>query len=157
MSEEGQVQILASLEADWKESVEELLFFNPQQAALEQKILETIHNFGLPRVRVRDERVVLEVGDNLEVGALFALARSGEDKELAGLLLFLRRENALLCLHLSVAENYTMRGDRAGLRIAARLLDEIRCIAKRIAGVEYVGIYYCREGWYTVPLNTRLL
>ena len=151
------VRLRAELPAEWREAVEDLLFFNPQQARLEEKILETIHAFGLPKVVARDGRLGIEVGDGLRLGTLFAMAERDGESQLAGLLLFLRQGTELLCLHLSVDEEYSARGPRASLRVAAHLLDEVRRIGARIAGVEHIGIYYRREGWYKLPLKTRLL
>ncbi len=153
----ARVRLCAELSAEWKESLEELLFFNPQQALLEKKILETIHAFGLPRIIDHHGRLSIELGDSTAPGALFALVGAGEDEHLAGLLLFLRKDAGLLCLHMSVAEDYSSRGPRASLRVAMRLLDELRKIGSRIAGVNHIEVYYKRSGWQRLPLTARLV
>lgn len=150
------VHLSAELPADWKEELEELLFFNPQQAAVANKILASIRAFGMPRVTTHDGRLKVEVGNGLALGTLFARAATPEGDELAGVLLFLRREAGLLCLHLSVAEAYTSRGPQAALGVAARLLDGARRIAGRIAGVDHLEVYYGRLGWQKLPLAVRL-
>jgi hypothetical protein len=153
----GRVRLCAELSAEWKEPVEELLFFNPQQALLGKKILETIHAFGLPRILSRHGRLNIELGDSTAPGVLFALVGAGEEEHLAGLLLFLRKNAGLLCLHVSVAEDYVSRGPRASLRVAMRLFDELRKIGTRIAGVNHIEVYYKRSGWQRLPLTTRLV
>lgn len=154
---DSEVRLCAQLGAEWKEAVEDLLFFHPRQAQLEEEILATIHAFGLPRVLVRGELLSVEVGAERAVGALFALVGRGREEELAGLLLFLRQEHRLLCLHLSVLEEYTFHGPRASLRVAARLIDGLRRIGTQLAGVRQVDIYYKRDGWHPLPLTLQVL
>jgi hypothetical protein len=151
------VRLCAELTPEWKESVEELLFFNSQQAQIEKQILESIQAFGLPRVVLHDGVLRIVVGGSIVVGTLFALVNQGDAEQLAGLLLFLRRANELICVHLSIDELFTMRGPYAELKVTVCLLDELRHIGTRIAGVEYMAIYYKRNGWYRLPLSTKLL
>ena len=151
------VHLGAELAADWKAEVEELLFFNPRQAALENEILATIRAFGVPRVAVKDGRLSIGVDNGLALGTLFARVATDDGEELAGVLLFLRKDAGLLCLHLSVAESYSLRGRHAGLCVAARLLDGVRKIGARIAGVDHIEVYYKRTGWQKLPLTARLL
>ncbi len=151
------VRLCAELSAEWKDRVEELLFFNPLQALLEEQILKTINAFGLPRVVPQGSNLRVEVGDSTPVGTLFALVdREGAD-HLAGLLLFSRNQSELLCLHLTVDENYAARGDYGSLQIATRLLEELRRIGTRIAGVEHIALYYQHGGWYNLPISVKLL
>lgn len=152
----ARVRIVGALDIDWRERVEELLFFNPQQALLEQRILKSICVFGLPRVLPDGRSLRVEVGASQPVGTLFALVERDGGDDLAGVLLFLRREAELTCVHLSIAEQYTARGARASLRVTGHLLDGLRAIGMRIAGVEYIAIFYKEQGWYTLPLSTRL-
>lgn len=157
MTDGADVRLCAELSADWKDRVEELLFFNPLQALLEERIMKAINAFGLPRVVLHDSVLRVEVGDATPVGTLFALVhREGAD-HLAGLLLFSRNQSELLCLHLSVDEAYAARGPYASLRIAARLLEELRRIGTRIAGVEHIALYYRHGGWYNLPIGVKLL
>lgn len=151
------VHLCAELSADWKTEVEELLFFNPQQAALESEILATIHAFGAPRVVVKNERLSIEVDNGLALGTLFALVPSEDGTELAGALLFLRKGAGMLCLHLSVGESYSFRGSHSALCVAAHLLDGVRKIGARISGVDHIEVYYKRTGWQKLPLTARLI
>jgi len=142
---------------DWKTEVEELLFFNPQQAALEREILATIRAFGVPRVVVNNGRLEVEVGKGLVLGTLFARVATEDGEKLVGVVLFLRKGAGVLCLHLSVDELYSLRGPHAGLRVAAHLLDGVREIGARIAGVDHIEIYYKQTGWQRLPLTVRLI
>ena len=150
------VHLCAELPAEWKEELEELLFFNPQQAALENEILASIRAFGIPRIRVEEDRLRIEVGNGLVVGTLFALADTEDGTCLAGALLFLRKDTGLLCLHLSVDESYSFRGPHASLGVAAHMLDGLREIGARIVGIDHVEIYRRRMGWQKIQLTTRL-
>ena len=151
------VRLCAELPADWKEELEELLFFNPQQAALENEILAAIRAFGVPRIRAEEGRLRIEVGNGLTVGTIFALVDTTDGACLAGALLFLRKGTGLLCLHLSVDESYSCRGPQASLSVAAHLLDGVRKIGARIAGVDHIEVYYKRLGWQRIQLTTRLI
>lgn len=151
------VQLCAELSVKWKAEVEELLFFNPQQAALEREILSTIRAFGIPRVVVKNGRLRIEAGNGLVLGTLFAQVASEKGPELAGVLLFLRKGAGILCLHLSVSESYSFRGTHASMCVAARLLDGARVIGTRIAGVDHIEVYYKRTGWHKLSLSARLI
>lgn len=151
------VHICAELPVDWKAEVEELLFFNPRQAALEREILATIRAFGVPRVVAKNDRLSIEVGNGLALGTLFAQVASDDGVELAGVLLFLRKGAGLLCLHLSVSESYLFRGPHSAMCVAAHLLDGVREIGTRIAGVDHIEVYYKRMGWQKLPLTARLI
>ena len=151
------VQLCAELPVDWKTEVEELLFFNPQQAVLESEILATIHAFGIPRVIAKNGRLSIEVGNGLVLGTLFAQVATKDGVELAGVLLFLRKKAGILCLHLSVGESYSLRGSLGDLCTAAHLLDGARKIGARIAGVDHLEVYYKRTGGQAIPLTTRLV
>lgn len=151
------VHLCAELSLDWKEEMEELLFFNPRQAALENEILATIRAFGIPRTQIKEGRLRIEVGHGLVVGTLFALVATEDGEELAGAMLFLRKDSRLLCLHLSVGEPYSLRGPYATLGVAARLLDGLQKIGARIAGVDHLEVYYKRAGWQKLPLTARLI
>lgn len=151
------VHLCAELPADWKEDLEQLLFFNPQQAALENEILATIRAYGIPRTRVEAGHLRVEVGHGLVVGSIFAMVDMVDGMFLAGALLFLRKGAGLLCLHLSVDESYSFRGPHASLKIAARLLDGLQKIAACIAGIDHVDLYYKQKGWQSIPLTARLL
>lgn len=148
--------LCAELPPEWKEELDAILFANPLQAALERQILATIREFGLPRTRIEDGRLRIVLDDGLVLGSLFALAESDEGTALAGALLFLRKGPAILCLHLSVDEPYALGRPRAPLRVAARLLDELRRIASLIVGVDRVEIFCKRAGWLRLPLSSPL-
>jgi len=70
------VQLCAELPVDRKTEVEELLFFNPQQAAMENEILAAIRAFGVPRVVAKGGKLSIEAGNGLVLGTLFAQVAS---------------------------------------------------------------------------------
>lgn len=150
------VHLCAELTVEWKAEVEELLFFNPRQAVLAREILSTIRAFGIPRVVVRNGRLRIEIGNGLVLGTLYAQAVSEDGLELVGVLLFLRKGTGILCLHLSVGEAYSLRGAHALMCIAPCLLDGLRKIGTRIAGVDHIEIYYKQSGWRKIPLTVSL-
>lgn len=152
---DNHVHIYGELSVDWKSEVEELLFFNIQQAFFKSEILATIRMFGVPRVVAKNGILSVEMGNGLILGTLFALVDSKEGTELAGVLLFLRKGAGLLCLHLSVEEAYSFRGPHAALCTATHLLDGARKIGSRIAGVEHIEVCYKKTGWRKISLTTR--
>mgnify|MGYP003599592482 FL=1 len=151
------VQLCAELPVDRKTEVEELLFFNPQQAAMENEILAAIRAFGVPRVVAKGGKLSIEAGNDLVLGTLFAQVASKDGMELAGVLLFLRKGAGMLCLHLSVNEAYSFWGPRGDLCTPAHLLDGARIIGTRIAGVDHLEVYYKRTGWQKIPMTVRLV
>jgi hypothetical protein len=151
------VQILATLDADWKEQVEDLLYFNPKQAALKDRILESIQLYGVPRIEATGGNVRITLDGRVEPGSLFALVKHDEaESVLAGLILYLRRETGLICLYMSVSGDYTARGPHACHGVALRLLDAVQHVGLRIRGVDHIEVYN-RACWYKIPLARSII
>lgn len=151
------VHLVASLEEVWKEAVEDLLYFNPRQADLKNRILESIQLYGAPRVEAVGGRTRITLDGRVEPGAFFALVgRTPDEIVLAGLVLYLRRAAGLICLYLSVSEEYTAHGLYACRGVAFRLLNAVQQVGMRIHGVDHIEIYN-RDCWHKIPLTRSLL
>lgn len=150
------IYMLASLGAEWKESVEQLLFFNPRQAALRDRILESVQLFGSPKIRIAGDKIRITLGGDVEPGSFYALAEHGDEAELAGLILYVRRNTGLDCLYLSIEEEYSSRGEFRSHKIALNLIESVIKVGRRIQGVDHIEIYN-RDRWCNIPVSWSLL
>lgn len=151
-----EVDLLAALDEAWRETVEDLLYFNPQQAALKDRILESIQLYGAPRVESVGGKLRITLDGKVEPGAFFALVDQKDEVVLAGLVLYLRRDAGLVCLYMSVVEDYTAHGPCARHGVAFRLLNAVQRVGMRIQGVDHIEIFN-RDRWYKIPLTRSIL
>ncbi len=133
----------SSLGTEYREALEELLFFNPGQASALGAIMDALEAFGAPELYVEAERLRVKVGALAEVQSLFAL----DGERLAGVLVYARSGlERLVVLHIAVAGEYSARGPRADQFLVMRLIETLRRSARRIKGVEWISLAYGARG-----------
>jgi hypothetical protein len=126
-------------------ALEELLFFNPQQHRVREGILESLEQFGQPRVAETPRGLSIRVGTH-EAQALFAYDRDRRAPDPIGLVVFLRTKPAdIAIMHVAVHPDYALQGRHKGAGLGATLVEKVREIASRIVGVERIVFFYRRE------------
>lgn len=123
-------------------TVETLFYFNPRQRALMEPIRRSIERFGSPEIVERGGRLSLGL-PKLDAQCLFACDRSRHPGRPVGVVLYLRTEPDVLCiLHLAVDPEYGRCGAFGDLEVASRLVNQVRELGRRIAGVRRVQLAY---------------
>jgi hypothetical protein len=128
---------------EYRDDLEELMFFNPQQRKALMGINHAISEYGVPSVVVTNGRLRISVEGAPESQTLFALDHSTEKAILAGVMVYMRidPENMVL-LHIAVKEDYSRMGKYADEMLVLRFMTQLRDIAKRIKGIRSITLKY---------------
>ncbi|MGA2179010.1 MAG: hypothetical protein ABSH15_05440 [Verrucomicrobiota bacterium] len=126
-------------------AVEELLFFNPRQYRVREGIVNSLEKFGHPRIEETADRLSVQIGD-CEAQILFAYDQSRHGDDPVGIVVFLRTSPAeVAIMHVAVHPEYSLQGEQAGAGLGVVLVEKVKEIAARIAGVKQVIFFYRSE------------
>jgi hypothetical protein len=102
------VTYMSVLAPERQPELEALLFFNPNQHRVREKIVSAIEEFGIPRISLESDRLRVQL-DGTEVQTLFAIAHEPRGDRLAGVAIYTRADaRTFLLLHLAVSEEYSI-------------------------------------------------
>lgn len=126
-------------------ALEEMLFFNPRQHRVREGIVNSLEQFGHPRLEETADGLSVRIGDR-EAQTLFAYDRDRRGGDPVGVVAFLRTSLAeITVLHVAVHPDYALQGRHAGLGLGVALVEKVKEIASRIVGVQKVGFFYRQE------------
>ena len=141
-----QVSFVSALPAEHYHQLEALLFFNGRQHRVRKGIETAISRFGAPEIVAEDKSLRVRVGGETDAQCLFAVERDGKQLRPVGVILYVRDSfERITVLHLVVAEAYAAGGPRAGYSLLLRLVQAVRRVARRTAGIRHVELVYSRE------------
>ena len=122
-----------------------MLFFNPRQSRVREGIVNSLQQFGHPRLEETGDSLSVRVG-NLEAQTLFAYDRDRRGSDPVGVVVFLRTSPAeIAIMHVAVHPDYALRGNKAGTGLGVGLMEKVKEIAAQIAGVEKLVFFYRNE------------
>ena len=125
-----------------KTELEDLLFFNPRQHRVRQGILNSLEQFGHPRVEETPLGLAVRVGEH-EAQTLFAFDRDRPEKAPIGVVVFLRTSREeIAIIHVAVDDQYALQGTAAGVGLGVTLVEKVQDIARRIVGVRRIVFFY---------------
>ena len=131
------------LTSGYREALEALLYFNPQQGRVREAISATVDLYGFPQVVSDGGLLRVSVGSWSKVQALFALDRDAPGRELSGVIVYVRESiETIAILHVAVAGDYSASGLHAGELLTLRLINKVKEIASRVKGVRTVTLLY---------------
>jgi len=126
-------------------ALEELMFFNPRQFRAREGIVNSLEKFGHPRLEETTDSLSVRVGD-CEAQPLFAFDQDRLCGDPVGIVVFLRTSPAeVAIMHVAVHPDYALQGEHSGTGLGIILVEKVKEIAARIAGVERVVFFYRRE------------
>ncbi len=126
-------------------ALEELMFFNPRQFRAREGIVNSLEKFGHPRLEETTDSLSVRVGD-CEAQPLFAFDQDRLCGDPVGIVVFLRTSPAeVAIMHIAVHPDYALHGEHSGTGLGIILVEKVKEIAARIAGVERVVFFYRRE------------
>ena len=139
----SRIRFSSILEQDYRNDLEELIFFNPQQRKALTGINHAISEYGVPSVVETSGRLRITVEGAPESQTLFALDCSADKPVLAGVMVYMRTnpENLVL-LHIAVKEDYSRSGIYGDEMLVLRFMTQLRDIAKRIKGIRSITLKY---------------
>lgn len=139
----AQIHFSSILEREFRDDLEELMFFNPQQRKALTGINHSISEYGVPSVVEDSGRLRISVEGLPESQTLFALDVSEEKPILAGVMVYMRTDpENLVLLHIAVREDYSRAGIYGDEMLVWRFMTQLRDIAKRIKGIRSITLKY---------------
>ena len=128
-----------------REALEQLLFFNPRQHRVREGIVNSLEQFGHPRLVETADGLSVRVGEQ-EAQTLFAYDRDRDGSDPVGVVVFLRTSPAeIAVIHVAVHSDYALQGRRAGVGLGVTLVEKVKEIAARIVGVQRIVFFYRQE------------
>lgn len=144
----------SSLPSSYRDALERLVFFNPNQLHMEGGITRAMDLYGSPEIASSPDGLSVTVSGCSDVQCLFAVDEaSGRTPILAGMLVYLRTSREeMLVVHVAVGDPYS-RTRRTGLGVVIRLIRALRASARRLRGVECIRFLYTDERQYQIRIN----
>lgn len=128
-----------------KQALEDLLFFNPRQHLVREGIVNSLKQFGHPRLVETADGLSVRVGEQ-EAQTLFAFDRRRRKKDPVGVVVFLRTAPTdIAIMHVAVHPEYALQGSEAGVGLGVTLIEKVKEIAARIVGVQRIIFFYRQE------------
>ena len=138
--------------------LEHLLFFNPQQHRVRERIIDAVRRHGRPTLNVEAGRVTVGVEHRPHVQNLFFFHSRGARPRLCGVVLYLREPaEDIFILHMAVQPDYSMGGRLASLGLLFRMVEEVKAVGRKLKGVRYVRFMYAAKAAARVPVDSDRL
>ena len=119
-----------------RQALENLLFFNGNQALHQSQIMNTVEKYGLPRITEDSDRLRVEVDGAPGAQALYTAISTPDALALVGVVVFTRKAEGLSVLYVAVSEEYSMPGPKAHQLLFFRMVDQLCDIGRRILGIK---------------------
>lgn len=143
----------SSVPARYHAALENLVFFNANQALAQDGIARAVETYGPPAIVAGPDGLRVVVCSRDDVQCLFALKRAGGGLQLAGMVMYLRTSiEEIAVLHLGVAQRWC-RGRREGLEVVTVLIRAVRASAHRMRGVRRLSMVYLEGREFGVALG----
>lgn len=135
------------LPVSYRDELERIVFFNPQQSRFMTPLLAAVNRYGVPTIIEENGCLRLGVPAFESIQTLYALDDEvGATPLLAGVAMFVREsDDTMLVLHLAMHQDYTADGPKADEWVAARLMSTVRDISQRTRGINTIRLLYPRE------------
>ena len=131
--------------SECRAALEEMLFFNPRQHLVREGIINSVEQFGHPRLDDTAGGLSIRVG-NHEAQTLFAYDRDRAGKDPVGVVVFLRTSAVeIAIMHVAVHPDYALQGRRGGVGLGVTLVEKVKEIAARIVGIQRIVFFYRQE------------
>lgn len=131
--------------SECRSALEDLLFFNPRQHRVREGILNSLQQFGHPKLVESPAGLCVRVGEH-EAQTLFAYDLDARHHDPVGVVVFLRTSpQEFAIMHVAVHPKYALQGERAGVGLGVRLVEKVKEIASRVVGVERIVFFYRQE------------
>ena len=140
------IRLSSELASAFRDELERIVFFNPEQQSVTGHLVASVHRFGAPSIVEEQDRLRFRVSALGMLQTLYAFDETDGESRLVGAAMFTRDGPATIAvLHLALHEDYTARGKWAGAAVVGRLLGAIRGAALRTHGIRRLRIPYPHE------------
>ncbi len=140
------IRVSSELDASFREELERIVFFNPQQTTVAERVIASVHRYGVPSIVDDAGRLRFRVQAFGQVQTLYAFDETPRPPQLVGVLMFTRESRTtLIVLHLAIHEDYTARGRYADTAVVGQLVGALRNVGLRTRGVRRLRFLYPHE------------
>ena len=151
----ARVTVAAFVDVADRADLERLLFFNPQQHRVRERIIDAVRQHGRPAIIVKDGKMTVGVERRPHVQNLFFFHHQGSRSRLCGVVLYLREPaEDIFILHMAVQPDYSMAGRWASLGLLFRMVDAVKAVGRKVKGVRYVRFMYAAKAAARVPVDS---
>lgn len=139
----GAILITSSIGEDYRDDLEQLLFFNPGQCMAEAGIRRSIEHYGVPEITIENNYLRIRLNSQMTAQSLYLIDRTDSEDILAGVLVYIRDcVESLSVLHIAVSSQYLLKGPVTSARLVWRLLHQVIDCAACIKGVRNIELIY---------------
>ena len=140
------IRLTSVLAVAFRDELERIVFFNPEQSAVAAPLVESVHRYGVPEIVEEDDCLRFRVQAFGLLQTLYALDETESPAALVGVAMFTRdRQRNLLVLHIAAHEDYTSQGKWAAVGVVGQLIAAVREAALRTSGIRTLRILYPHE------------
>ena len=134
------------LPVSYREELERIVFFNPEQGRVTTSLLDSVRRYGVPSIVEDGSFLRFSVPGFGTIQSLYALDESAQPVQLAGVVMFVRETaDTMLLLHVAVHEDYAAGGVRADAWVTPQLMAAVRSACRRTHGITTLRMLYPRE------------
>ena len=130
----------------YRDELERIVFFNPEQGRVTASLLDSVRRYGVPSIVEDGSLLRFRVPAFGTIQSLFALDESEQPVRLAGVVMFVRETaDTMRLLHVAIHEDYAGGGDRADAWVTPRLMAAVWSACRRTRGITTLHLPYPRE------------
>jgi hypothetical protein len=140
------IRILSQLRGSFREELERIVFFNPEQTLVTGTLVDLVRRYGIPAVVEEGDCLRFRVNAFGMLQTLYAIDSTENPERLVGVAMFTRiKRSTMVVLHLAVHEDYTSHGKWRSEGVVAQLITAIRSLSLRTRGVRTLQVLYPHE------------
>ena len=133
------------LASDYQEDLEKLLFFNPQQSQTLPYIRRLIPTVRRPSIYTQDGRLRIRIEDLPRTPDPSLPWRIRISRRSGRVMVFCRVNlDTVVLVHIAVLEEYSRFGARADAGLVAKMISELRAVARKLKGVRSIELKYAK-------------
>ena len=139
----GTILITSRLGEDFREDLEQVMFFNPKQDYAENAIRNCVQHYGVPEIITENGYLRIWFESFSIAQTLFLIDRTESEDILAGMIVYVRDgAEDMSVLHVAIAGNYIQQGPVTTARLVWDLLRHVIESASQISGVKNIKLVY---------------
>jgi hypothetical protein len=139
----GTILITSRLGEDFRDDLEQVMFFNPKQNYAENAIRDCVQHYGAPEIITENGYLRIWFESFSIAQTLFLIDHSESEDILAGMIVYVREGwDDILILHVAIAEKYILKGPVITARLVWDLLRHVIESASHISGIKNIKLVY---------------
>lgn len=149
----SELHLKSKLPSKYREELEDLLFFHPQQNKVQDGIVYSIEKYGAPQIAEKDNYLYIEFEKYPDAQTLYAFDKTDNVEKLIGTIIYYRTNTETIeVLHIDIKDRYTLSGPLANKQVMLWLILNLRNIAKKIKGVRNIQLMYNAGHTRNIPV-----